>query len=66
MVETAMRVMKQQRLVWCAAILVGLVLILVAHAPVFPVIAGCLLALAITTVRSVLRNSKNVPVRKQG
>ncbi len=64
--ETALRVMKQQRLVWSAAIIVGLVLILVAHAPVFPVIAGCLIALAIITVRSVLRDYKGRPGRKQG
>ena len=64
--EIALRVMKRQRLVWSAAIIVALVLILVAHAPVFPVIAGCLIALATTTLRSVLRDSKSVPVRKQG
>ena len=64
--EIVLRVMKQQRLVWSAAIIVGLVLILVAHAPVFPVIVGCLIALVITTLRSVLRDSKSMPVRKQG
>ena len=64
--EIALRVMKRQRLVWSAAIIVALVLIFVAHAPVFPVIAGCLIALAATTLRSVLRDSKSMPVRKQG
>lgn len=59
--ETVLRVMKQQRMVWSAAILVGLVLVLVAHAPVIPVIVGCFLALVITALRSISSGAKDGP-----
>jgi hypothetical protein len=43
---------KKQRLAWSWAVIVGLFLILLGHAPVFPVIGGCALAIAISTLRS--------------
>jgi len=44
---------KKQRLAWSWAVIVGLFLVLLGHAPVFPVIAGCALAIVISTLRSV-------------
>lgn len=50
---------KRQRLTWSCAILVGLFLTVSGHAPVLPVAAGCLLAIAF----SVLRAWPTAPVR---
>jgi hypothetical protein len=44
--------MKKQRMTWSWALIVGLFLVLVAHAPVLPVIAGCALAIGLATLRS--------------
>ena len=50
--------MKQQRLMWGAALIVGFILIYYAGAPIIPVIAGCVLVPAITVLRSWLRSRK--------
>src|SRR5438445_13755444 len=50
--------MKQQRLTWGAALVVGFILIYYAGAPIIPVIAGCLLVPAISALRSWLRSKK--------
>jgi hypothetical protein len=52
MVKTVLQHIKQQRLVWSWSLIVGLLLVLVGHAPVFPVIAGCALAILMSTLRS--------------
>jgi uncharacterized membrane protein YesL len=44
--------MKRHRFVLSAALMVGVVLILFVHAPIIPVLAGCLLAVAIVLVRA--------------
>ena len=49
---------KQQRVLWGCALVVGFILIYYASAPVIPVIAGCLLVPAITAFRSWLRSRK--------
>ncbi len=63
-IETVVRTVKQQRLVWSSAIIVALVLILVAHAPILPVLAGCIIALAVSALRSLSRNPKSLPPRE--
>jgi hypothetical protein len=55
MIDTLLETVKKQRLVWSWAIIVGLFLVLLGHAPVFPVMSGCALAIAILTLRSASR-----------
>ena len=43
---------KAQRLAWSCAVIVGLFLVLVGHVPFFAVVAGCILAVAISTMRA--------------
>jgi hypothetical protein len=52
---------KKQRMVWSWAVIMGLFLVVVAHAPIFPVIAGCALAIAITTLRSGSKSKNPLP-----
>lgn len=51
-IQTAWAVLKQQRLAWSCAIIVGLFLVLVGHAPTLPVVTGCILAVALAVLRS--------------
>jgi hypothetical protein len=51
--EAPLRVLKQQRIVLSSALLVGLVLVLLVHAPVLPVVLGCLFASGFAIYRSV-------------
>ena len=55
---TPYEAMKQQRLTWGAALVVGFILIYYGGAPIIPVIAGCLLVPAITALRSWFRSRK--------
>jgi hypothetical protein len=43
---------KRQRLAWSWAVVVGLVLTVYGHAPVLPVVAGCLLAVGFSVLRA--------------
>jgi hypothetical protein len=52
MLRTVLELVKQQRLTWSSAILVAMFLSVFGHAPVLPVIAGCLLAIGIAVVRA--------------
>lgn len=52
MFDTLLEILKKQRMAWSWAVIIGLFLILLGHAPVFPVIAGGALAIAISTLRS--------------
>ncbi|PYV38813.1 MAG: hypothetical protein DMG06_24770 [Acidobacteria bacterium] len=63
MFGSAYEILKQQRLAWSSAVIVGLILVQVGHAPILPVLAGCVLALGITVLRSSSRRTKNVRVR---
>jgi MFS superfamily sulfate permease-like transporter len=56
-------ILKEQRLARSSAVIVGLILVVVAHAPVLPVVAGCVLAMAITVLRSSSRRKKDLAVR---
>ena len=55
---TPYEAMKQQRLMWGAALIVGFILIYYGGAPIIPVIAGCVLVPAITALRSWFRFRK--------
>jgi hypothetical protein len=59
-VQTLYNVAKQQRLVFSSALLVGLTLTLIAHAPATPVVLGCVLVVLISIGRS-LSNLKSAP-----
>jgi hypothetical protein len=48
-------VLKQQRLAWSSALIVGMTLTLIAHAPVMPVVAGCVLVMLSSLVRSLAK-----------
>lgn len=52
MLRTVFEVAKQQRLSWSCAFLVAMFLCVFGHAPVFPVIAGCFLAVGIAVLRA--------------
>jgi len=52
MVKTVLLHLKQQRLVWSWSLIVGLLLVLLGHAPLYPVIAGCALAILMSTLRT--------------
>lgn len=51
-VRTAFDAMTPQRLAWSCAVIVGLFLVLIGHAPVLPVVAGCMLAIGLAALRS--------------
>lgn len=53
--STLYRVLKQQRLAWSSALIVGMTLTLIAHAPVMPVVAGCVLVMVSSLIRSLAR-----------
>ncbi len=63
MIDTLLETVKKQRLAWSWAVIVGLFLVLVGHAPVIPVIAGCVLALGVAVLRSWPRVSAKAAVR---
>jgi hypothetical protein len=50
--QIVFEVAKQQRLAWSCAILVGLFLTVFGHAPVLPVVAGCILGIGIAVARA--------------
>lgn len=52
MLQAVYDAVKRQRLAWSWALIVGLFLILWGHAPVLPVVLGCVFAVAITMFRS--------------
>ena len=45
-------IVKAQRLAWSCAVFVGLFLVWVGHVPVLPVLAGCLLGVAVSILKS--------------
>jgi hypothetical protein len=52
MLETLLETLKKQRLAWSWAVVIGLFLVALGHAPVVPIIAGCCLALGISVARA--------------
>ena len=63
MVETLLGILKKQRMAWSWAVIIGLFLIVAGHAPILPVIAGCLLAVGISVLRAWPRISAKAAVR---
>ena len=63
MVETLLGILKKQRMAWSWAVIIGLFLIVAGHAPILPVIAGCLLAVGISVLRAWPRVSPKAVVR---
>lgn len=49
---------KQLRLVWPWALFVGLGMIFIAHAPVLPVVIGCVAVILLSMVRNKIRDRK--------
>jgi hypothetical protein len=65
MLERACEILKQERLARSSAVIVGLILITVVHAPILPVVVGCVLALGISVIRSLSRQSNRVTARRE-
>jgi len=65
MAQSALEVVKQHRLAWSSAILVALVLIFFMHAPVLPVIAGCLIGVGLAALRSSSRREAASRIRTE-
>jgi hypothetical protein len=59
MLDTLLDVLKKQRLAWSWAVIIGLFLIVLAHAPVLPIVAGCFLAVGISVLRAWPRSVGN-------
>jgi hypothetical protein len=52
MSEKLYAAIRQQRLAWSSAIVVGFTLVLLADAPVLPVVGGCVIVVAVSILRS--------------
>ena len=52
MIRRIFEAVKQQRLAWSCAIVVGLFLTMYGRAPVLPVAAGCILAIGFAVLRA--------------
>jgi hypothetical protein len=63
MFDTLLEILKKQRMVWSWAVVVGLFLIVAGHAPIVPVIAGCLLAVGFSVLRAWPHRMGKSPVR---
>ena len=62
--EAAFRMLSQQRIALSCALLVGLVLVLLVHAPLIPVALGCLFASGLAIFRSIQRSRVIAPTRE--
>jgi hypothetical protein len=61
--DTLLETLKKQRLAWSWAVVIGLFLVVIGHAPILPVIAGCLLAVGISVMRAWPRVTAKAAVR---
>lgn len=52
MLDTFFETLKKQRMAWSWAVIIGLFLVVGGHAPVLPVVAGCLLAVGVSVLRA--------------
>ena len=64
MLDTLLETLKKQRMAWSWAVIIGLFLVVVGHAPVVPVIAGCLLAVGFSVLRAWPHQTAEIPVRE--
>ncbi len=65
MIRALVEMLKKERMAWSWAVVIGLFLVIAGHAPILPVIAGCLLAVTMTVLRSTSKN-KPKPVLTRG
>ena len=63
MIDTLLEILKKQRMAWSWAVIIGLFLMVAGHAPVVPVIAGCLLAVRILRPARLAPPDGEIPVR---
>lgn len=63
MFDTLLEILKKQRMAWSWAVIIGLFLIVAGHAPIVPVIAGCLLAVGFSVLRAWPHRMGKSPVR---
>ena len=63
MIQRIWGILRRERLARSSAVIVSLVLIMVAHAPVLPVVAGCILAMSAIVIRGWHGSSKDVAAR---
>ena len=63
MFGTIWEILKKQRLAWAAAMIVAIVCLFVAHAPILPVLAGCALGMGISVLRAWPQHTRNPLVR---
>jgi hypothetical protein len=63
MIETLRETLKKQRLTWSWAVIIGLFLVVLRHAPILPIIAGCCLAVGISVFRAWPRVAIKPPIR---
>jgi hypothetical protein len=55
MTGTLFEIIKKQRLAWSWAVVIGLFLVVVGHAPFIPIITGCFLAVGVSVLRAWLQ-----------
>jgi hypothetical protein len=65
MVEKVVKAVIAQRTAWAWALIVGFFLVLVGHAPVVPILLGCLLAVAASAWHSRSAQGVEAPVYKE-
>lgn len=64
MIHKLVESIRKQRMAWSWSVIIGFGLVFVGHAPVFPVITGCALAIAYSTWRSrSMTRLKPMPIR---
>jgi hypothetical protein len=63
MIETLLETLKKERLTWSWAVIIGLFLVVLAHAPILPILAGCFLAVGVSVLRAWPRAAAKPPVR---
>jgi hypothetical protein len=63
MMDTFLETLKKQRLAWSWAVVIALFLVFFGHAPVLPVIAGCILAVCVSVMRAWPHRPAKFPVR---
>jgi hypothetical protein len=63
MIETLLKTLKKQRLTWSWAVIIGLFLVVLGHAPILPIVAGCGLAVGISVLRAWPHAAAKPPVR---
>lgn len=63
MMDRLLETLKKERLSWSWAVVIAIFLVFFGHAPVLPVIAGCILAVGISILRAWPHRPAKSPVR---